>query len=177
MQVTQTMGAIAFFAATAVAVHAASERSDLRTVPSRVNTSNGTNTTITAGRLSFDYKRSIAEFTNSVVVTDPQIRILSDNLIVRFDKDNNVESAIASGNVRISQEDRTATCSKAVYSLTAGNVMLTGDAEIRRKKDVLRGEEITFWLNDDKITCQSGQLVIFPEEGKASAMSPRLKAR
>ena len=128
------------------------------------------NTVITSDRLTFDYRRSIAHFTGHVKVVDAQIIIKSDDLTVRFDEESNLRSVTAVGHVWMKQEDKTATCEKAIYDLKKSEVLLVGEAEIRRGKDSVKGDQITFWLNTDKMVCIPGTLVVFPEAGDKEAL-------
>jgi lipopolysaccharide export system protein LptA len=127
-----------------------------------------TNTVITSRILDFDYQRYIAVFEGDVVVVDPRIRIESDKLTVLFDKGNEIKSATAVGDVHLYHEDKTATCRKAIYLAKSGEVLLTGDARLVRGQDSVTGTKITFWLNEDRVTCQPGRLTIFPrsDEGE-----------
>jgi lipopolysaccharide transport protein LptA len=139
-------------------------------------TPNPTNpTVITAKTLSFDYKRSIAVMEGDVVVVDPQMTVKSDKLNVIFDSTNSVKAIVATGNVRMWAGDKTATCHRAVYSAKTAEVVLTGDATLKREKDTVSGDTITFHLNSDTMTCTPGTLRIFPQEGKRTTPDLRLK--
>lgn len=121
------------------------------------------NTTITSKRLDFDYARFIAVFEGDVVVVDPQIRMEADKMNVVFEGSNSVKSVSASGRVRISQEDKLATCQRALYVARTGEVQLRGDAVLSRGGDRVMGDEITFWLNEDRMTVTPGRLIITPK--------------
>ena len=125
----------------------------------------GTNTVITSKHLTFDYSRYIAVFEEDVVVVDPQITIKSDKLTVRFDSTNSVKSVTAVGNVRLRQGDKTGSCEKAIYVARTGEIILLGDARLNRGSDSVIGRQITFWINEDRLTCEPGHLIIFPKEG------------
>lgn len=126
----------------------------------------GTNqTVITAKRLTFDYKRFIAVFEDEVVVEDPKVRIESDQMTVIFHRTNDVKSVTATGNVRMKSQDKVATCKKAVYLADTEEVLLTGDAVLSRGRDRVSGDRITFYLNQERVICEPGRLVIFPQEG------------
>lgn len=129
-------------------------------------------TVITAKQLEFDYQRHIAVFDDDVVVSDPEIQIESDRLVVCFDGTNDVKSVTASGRVRMRTGDKRATCDRAIYLARTGEVVLTGDARLYRGRDHVAGEQITFWVDEDRLRCRPGRLVIFPREG-GSGMRPR----
>ncbi|MDD4873230.1 MAG: LptA/OstA family protein [Kiritimatiellae bacterium] len=120
-------------------------------------------TTITSdGPLTFDYQRFTAEFEKNVVVVDANMRLHADKLNVVFDNESNMKQAIAIGNVRILQQDKVGTCQKAIFIAKTGEILLVGDAQLKRGNDVVKGDKITFWINEDRMTCEPGNLVIIP---------------
>lgn len=119
-------------------------------------------TVITSRQLLFDYRRSQAFFEDDVVVTDPQIRILSDLLTVTFDESNSVNVVTATRNVRLFSADRQGTCDRAVYKVKTGEIILTGSPVLKREKDVLKGGRITFWTDREVVVCENGELVVSP---------------
>ena len=122
-------------------------------------------TTITSDRLSFDYQRMTAEFENNVVVIDANMRLKADKLNVIFDNDSNMKQAIAIGDVHLWQQDKVGTCQKAIFIAKTGEIMLVGDAQIKRGNDLVRGDKITFWINEDRMVCEPGNLVLTPTKG------------
>ncbi len=125
-----------------------------------------TNTVITSKRLYFDYGRSIATFDGDVVVVDPQIRIESQRLIVTFDATNNVKAVTAMENVRLFSGDREGTCQRAVYLVGSGEILLTGSPALKRERDRLSGDRITFWVDREEVLCEPGELIISPASRK-----------
>ncbi len=124
-------------------------------------------TTITANTMSYDYKRSIAIFQDNVVVIDPQVKLEADALTVLFDSTNEIKSVTAVGNVRIKSDDKAATCNKAIYLAQSGEILLTGDAVLMRNNDTLEGRQITFWLNEERVLCKPGKLIIYSDQERS----------
>lgn len=122
-----------------------------------------TNTVITAEKLTFYYERQIAIFEGNVVVTDPELKIEADSLTVLFDGESSVKSATAVGNVKLFQGDKEGSCEKAIYLAKTGEIVLYGNAVLRRDKDYVTGDTITFWVNEDKMVSEPGLLVIVPD--------------
>ena len=122
-------------------------------------------TVITSDKLSFDYKRYVAVFDGNVVVNDPKIHIESDQLTVIFNTTNDVKSVTAVGKVRLCSEDKVATCNKAVYMADTEQVFLTGNAVLTRGKDMVKdtvtGEEITFFLHEEKVVVAKRATLVF----------------
>jgi lipopolysaccharide transport protein LptA len=127
-------------------------------------------TTIKSNELTFDYKKSTAIFVGDVFVQDPGIKMTSDRMNVLFDSTNEVKSVTASGNVRLWHDDITATCKRAIYQAQKGEVILMGDARLKRGDDVLRGDEITFWMDKEIMKCKPGYLEVM-----SNSEAPKLR--
>ena len=127
-------------------------------------------TVITSRRLNFDYKRMIARFERFVLVRDPRFQMQSDKLTVLFTATNPVKSVTALGRVHMIQADEDATCNKAVYIAGSGDVILSGNATVKREKDVVSGDMIEFNLYDEQMTCTPAHLTIHPGQGPGAAL-------
>jgi lipopolysaccharide transport protein LptA len=126
----------------------------------------GTNSTvIVSKRLDFDYSKHTAVFDGDVVVTDPRVRILADQITALFNTNNQPDMITAVGNVRIEQENRKAVCDRAVYSLRSGLLVLTGKPKVVQEGNVLSGSRIIFSRDDDKVKCEDSTLRIVPGQG------------
>lgn len=159
------VASVLYGAAVGVALSAPGGRSDSAAV------SLGTNTVITAAKLSFDYKKRVSTFEGDVAVVDPEVRMASDVMSVTFTEKNDVEQVRASGNVKIWQGERVAKCDRAVYDATEGKVVLIGNAELNRGKDVIQGKRITFWVNEERMECEPAMMMIHPtEDGRRDVM-------
>ncbi len=136
--------------------------------------SNDQETVITSKGLMFDYGRSTCVFEGDVVVIDPRVKLECEKLYVFFDATNNVDSVVATDNVCVTQDNRLGTCDKAVYTAKTGTIVMTGQAKLRRGQDLINGDEITIYVNSEKVTCKPGRLVVFPSTiQKASEKSGR----
>ncbi|MBU4212926.1 MAG: LPS export ABC transporter periplasmic protein LptC [Verrucomicrobia bacterium] len=122
-------------------------------------------TVITSTQLSFDQQKRKAVFEENVVVTDREIKILSDRLEVFFTEDNKVDRIEAEGHVTIIRNDLRATGDKASYDMKEGKMQLTGNPRIQRDQDTLTGETVTLWRNSRRILCEpNARLVIASEQ-------------
>ncbi|MBN1511529.1 MAG: hypothetical protein JXB13_05900 [Phycisphaerae bacterium] len=120
-------------------------------------------TVITSDRLEFDYREFVVLFEGNVDVRDPEFGMQADRMFVFFEGTNEVKQVKAMGNVRVQSADRTATCNTAVYLRDKGQIVMTGDAVLRRQRDQVNGDQITIWLDDQRVLCVPGRLVIYPE--------------
>ena len=122
-------------------------------------------TVITSEKLTFDYKNHFAVFENNVLVTDPEMRLTSDKLTVQFNEKGAAKVIKAEGNVHITQLDKVARSQVATYDVDSGKIVLAGKPRVTRGRDTLDGEVITFWRDDNRMTCQSrARLVIHPDK-------------
>lgn len=122
-------------------------------------------TVITSTQLSFDQQKRKAVFEKNVVVTDREIKIISDRLEVFFTEDNKVDRIEAEGRVTIIRNDLKATGEKAAYDMQAGKMQLTGNPRIQRDQDTLTGETVTLWRNSKRILCEpNARLVIASDQ-------------
>ena len=128
---------------------------------------------ITSDALTFDYKRSIAVFEDNVKVNDPQVRMEADKLTAIFDSTNSVKSITATGKVKMWQADKVATCNKAVYVGTSGEITLTGDVVVTRGSDSLQTEEVLFWVNEDRMQCRKPSRVTISQDSQGAGKTPR----
>jgi lipopolysaccharide transport protein LptA len=125
-------------------------------------------TVITSSKLTFDQEKRYALFEGDVVVTDPSLKMTADKLTVEFDETNKAKSIVAEGNVVIIQEeqDTTAWAGKAAYDVETGQIFMERKPRIRRGRDMLEGDTITFWRDHNKMICEpQARLVLYPQEG------------
>lgn len=138
-------------------------RSDAQTITDEEQAATNGATVITSQRLEFDNRARVAVFVGNVLVRDATMRMRTDRLTVTFDETEQPARVEAQGNVVILQTDRLARSQSAVYDVAAGKMVLTGAAEVRRGRDLLKGDTITFWRDQDRIEVVPGTLIIAPE--------------
>jgi lipopolysaccharide export system protein LptA len=135
-------------------------------------TTNVQETVITSDSLMFDYGRSTCVFEGNVVVTEPRVKLKCAKLYVFFDATNNVDSVVATDSVRVTQDNKRGTCDKAVYTAKTGAIVMTGNATLHRARDSVSGDEITIYVDSEKVTCTPGRLVVFPSTIQKAQQKP-----
>lgn len=113
-------------------------------------------TKITADRMEYNYKEAVAIMTDNVVVDDPRFRLTSDRIFVFLDGTNNLSQLVVLGNVAVSNENRRATCDKAVYTKSEGRLVMVGHAKLTNvsedgKESSVSGDKITIWTDDQRM--------------------------
>jgi len=100
-------------------------------------------TVITSEQLSFDYETRRGLFERNVKVRNNDISMDADRMVVLFSAASTLTNMVATGSVRIMQTDRVATCATAVCYVAEGRMVLTGNPEIRRGEEMVKGNVIT----------------------------------
>jgi lipopolysaccharide transport protein LptA len=123
-------------------------------------------TVITSKKIDFDYNEGVILFDENVVVDDPQFLMKSDRLLVFMESTNDVSQVMAVGNVVFSNEMRSATCDKAVYTRKDGQVVLSGDVRLKTEEGdttgEVRGKKVVIWVDDERVEVLDGARITLP---------------
>jgi lipopolysaccharide transport protein LptA len=123
-------------------------------------------TVITSKKIDFDYNEGVILFDENVVVDDPQFVMKSDRLLVFMESTNDVSQVMAIGNVVFSNEMRSATCDKAVYTRKDGQVVLSGDVRLKTEEGEttgeVRGKKVVIWVDDERVEVLDGARITLP---------------
>lgn len=123
-------------------------------------------TEITSDKLFFDYEAKEAIFIGNVVVSDPDLQLTSDKLVVTMTADDEIEKLDAEGNVEIRMEGLHSRSGKAVYSLKEAKVVLTDRPQVSREGSVMQAEKITYWRLENRMEAFPRARVIMFREGQ-----------
>ncbi len=135
---------------------------------------------ITAARLEADQAKGLVVFSGSVKAVYGDATLYSDQLQVYFKPKpeaskgapnpsqekagqsllgdagaEKIDRIVAKGNVRMVQEDRVATGDQAIYYKDRDEVVLTGNPQLWRAENTLKGERIIFNLATKKVLVES----------------------
>ena len=103
----------------------------------------------------FDKEKYVL-FKGSVVAKQEDLFIFADTIEAYMSEDTNeIERAIAKGNVKIVKQDRTATCREAVFENAKGEITLKGDVIVYQGQDKLAGDVIIYYVNEDRVVVQA----------------------
>jgi lipopolysaccharide export system protein LptA len=109
---------------------------------------------------------SYAEFSGNVSAVQGTTLITSDKLKIYYSKasenkgkidagEESIKKIVASGNVVIRSENRTAYTSMAEYTPASKVVVLSGpDSKVSSGNNYVSGDKITFYVNDDRVTVE-----------------------
>lgn len=107
-------------------------------------------TRITADHMEYNYKESVAILTDNVKVDDVRFTLTSDQLFVFLESTNTLERLVVKGNVKVVNEDRRASCDRAVYIKAEERLVMAGNAKLQSldatgKARTVAGDKITIW--------------------------------
>jgi len=106
---------------------------------------------ITSKSMEADNKRNMVTFKGSVVVKQEDIVIFSDIMKVSYEPKGGINRVEASGNVKMSQENRIATGKKLIFFNPEQKIVMTGKPKIWQGDNLISCEKVTVLLEEDKI--------------------------
>jgi lipopolysaccharide export system protein LptA len=127
---------------------------------------------ITSDRMEVDRQKNVLVYIGQVVAIQADMTLRSDKLTTYFDPDlQQIKQAIAEGKqVRMTQGDRLAIGTKAVFDGVAQTMTMTGNPIVRQGNSEVSGERIIYFMVEDRIVVENGkskprvEATIFPEE-------------
>lgn len=118
----------------------------------------GRDAVITADRTDYDRKEGVILFDRNVYVDDEQYQLHADRLFLFLDGTNDLKRLVAIGHVSLTNDEKNASCTRAVYTRSTSKIVMYGekDAPARlyqggRKGSTVYGERITFWLDSEQV--------------------------
>jgi outer membrane protein assembly factor BamD len=117
----------------------------------------------------FDKEKYVL-FKGNVVAKQDDLYIYSDNMEAYMSADTNeIDRANAKGHVRIIKQNRTATSQEAYFDNVKGEILLKGDAVVTSDKDRVEGDEVTYYVNEDRavVTAEKtkkAKVTIYPKQ-------------
>jgi len=106
---------------------------------------------ITSDMVEADQKQNTATFKGNVVAKQEDVTLYANTLLIIYDPDTKkLKEIIATGNVKVVQMDRRATGQKMTFDQDKNKVVLDGDAVVREGTNVIRGERITFYVEEER---------------------------
>lgn len=112
---------------------------------------------------------SYAEFSGHVSAVQGSTHITSDKLKIYYSKtdehsgkkdtgEESIKKVVASGNVTIRSENRTARTSMAEYTPATKMIVLSGaGTTVTSGSNFVTGEKITFFVNEDRVIVERGK--------------------
>jgi lipopolysaccharide export system protein LptA len=139
---------------------------------------------IVSDRMDAFNEKKLVIFSGNVVATQGDKEIKSDRLLLYYKKEagkkdkvgakevegtGDLEKIEAKGNVIVTQKERIATGDEAAYFQDSGQIIITGNATLRDGKNLIKGDKVTVFVNEDRGVVESDpkkrvKAVIYPQE-------------
>ncbi len=106
---------------------------------------------IASDTLEWNGKENKATYKGNVVAKQEDITLYANTLTIVYDQNTKkLKEIIAVGNVKVVQLERRATSQKATFDQNMNKVILDGEAVVREGANVIRGERITFYVDEER---------------------------
>ncbi len=130
---------------------------------------------IQSDRMETMDKEGNVVFSGHVKATRGDLVIYSDVLKVYYKEAPGkkgkrvIDKIVATGHVKITKEGRMATGESAVYDKAGEKIILSGAAQVWEGPNRVRGEKITFFINEDRSIVEASgsqkvEAVVYPED-------------
>ncbi|OGL45755.1 MAG: lipopolysaccharide transport periplasmic protein LptA [Candidatus Schekmanbacteria bacterium RBG_16_38_11] len=119
---------------------------------------------ITSERMEGFNQKNLVVFYGHVKAVRGDTTLWSDRMEIYFEREEKkIDRIVALGNVKVNQEDKNAVASKATYYENGQKIVLEGNPRLWQKGDVLKGDKITLFLNEDRILVEIADVQIRPK--------------
>jgi lipopolysaccharide export system protein LptA len=113
---------------------------------------------ITSDTVEGNQKQNIVTFKGNVVAKQEDTTLYSNMLVIYHDPDTKkLKEIVATGSVKVVQLDRRATSQKATFYQEGNKVVLEGDVVVHDGENVVRGERITYYLDEERSVVEAGK--------------------
>jgi lipopolysaccharide export system protein LptA len=112
---------------------------------------------VQAERLELRQQDGVALFEGNVVVTQEDLELRCARLTARYRKDGEIAELVAAGGVRVTRGTLKARAATATYRRAADTLTLTGDPQVDRGADRLRGKRIIFHLEARRMVVEQAR--------------------
>jgi lipopolysaccharide export system protein LptA len=113
---------------------------------------------ITSDTVEADQKTNTVTFKGNVIAKQEDTTLYANTLTIIYDPNTKkLKEIIAVGNVKVVQLDRRATGQKATFDQDKNKVIMDGEAVVREGANVIRGERITFYVDEERSVVEPGK--------------------
>ena len=106
---------------------------------------------ITSDTVEANQKTNTVVFKGNVVAKQEDTTLYANTLTVFYDeKTKKLKEIVATGNVKVVQLEKRATSQKATFDQDKNKVTFDGDAVVREGANVIRGERITYYVEEER---------------------------
>jgi len=135
---------------------------------------------IESDKMVFMHKTERAEFINKVHMKRDDFELYCDKLVAYY-KDNKLDHAVATGHIRLSQNEITGRADKAILDQKNNTLTLTGNAVLEQPGGRIEGETIIHNMDKEETSVQpvkggrTHMTIDADESGKPTLPIPGMK--
>ena len=113
---------------------------------------------INSDTVEANQKQNTVTFKGNVVAKQEDTTLYANTVTIYYDPNTKkLKEIMAVGNVKVVQLDRRATGQKATFHQDENKVVLDGEAVVREGENVIRGERIIFYVDEERSVVEGGQ--------------------
>jgi lipopolysaccharide export system protein LptA len=113
---------------------------------------------ITSDTAEADQKQNTVTFKGNVVAKQEETTLYAQTLVIHYDPDTKRPKEItATGNVKLVHLQRRVTSQKATFHEGENKIVLDGEAVVREGENVIRGERIIFYVDEERSVVEGGK--------------------
>ena len=113
---------------------------------------------ITSDTVEGDTKKNLYTFKGNVVARRDDITLYANMLTILYDPEiREIKTVVATGNVKVVQQDRRATGQKITFQQDENKIVLEGDAVLREGDNVIRGERVIYYIDEERSVVEGGK--------------------
>lgn len=113
---------------------------------------------VTSDSMEADTKSNKVIFRGNVVAKQKDVTITSNELIAAYEEGGNeLKEVLATGNVRVTQQNKIAVSDKALFLNSERKIILTGNPKVWQEKDIVSGNKIIYFVDEDRTVVEGGQ--------------------
>jgi len=113
---------------------------------------------IASDSVEADQKQNTITFKGNVIAKQEDTTLFANTMVVYYDPETKkLKVIVATGNVKIVQLERRATGQKATFHQDENKVILDGGAVVREGDNVVRGERVIYFVNEDRSVVEGGK--------------------
>jgi lipopolysaccharide export system protein LptA len=113
---------------------------------------------IVSDNVEANQKQNTVTFKGNVVAKQGDTTLYANTLVIIYHPDTKkLKEIIAIGNVKIVQLERRATSQKATFQQDENKAVLDGEAVVREGENVIRGERVTFYVDEERSIVEAGK--------------------
>ncbi len=113
---------------------------------------------ITSDTVEGNQKSNTVVFKGNVIAKQENTTLYTNTLTITYDPENKkLKEIVGFGNVKIVHQNSRATSQKVIFYQDENKVVLEGDAVIRDGENVIRGERVTYYIDEERSVVEGGK--------------------